>query len=196
MQPFPARPRIFYMSESDKELALRCSRGDSDAFGRIVDAYQDRLYSFSLRLLNNPSSAEEAAQESFVRAFVSISSYDSRYEFAPWIFRILHNVCVDFMRGSGRCVSIDAEDFPELPDGCKPVEETVMESLDSERIEALLSSLPPVYSEALLLQYRENMGPADIARVIGVPEGTVKARVFRGREMIKARLAWKADATV
>ena len=83
---------------------------------------------------------------------------------------------------------MDTEDFPDLPDGERGLDETVGDALDSERIEALLASLPVIYSEALLLQYREDMGPADIARVMGVPEGTVKARLFRGRELIKEKL--------
>jgi RNA polymerase sigma-70 factor (ECF subfamily) len=95
---------------------------------------------------------------------------------------------MDALRAGGRTVSMDHEDFPDLPDGTQGVAEAVGDALETERLEALLASLPVIYSETLLLQYREDMGPADIARVMGVPEGTVKARLFRGREMIKARL--------
>ena len=182
------------MGESEKELLGRCLAGDNSAFGGLVDAYQDRLYSFALRLLKDPAAAEEAAQEAFVKAFRAIASYNPAQPFAPWLFRIAHNACMDALRAGGRTVSMDHEDFPDLPDGEKGVDEAVGESIDAARIEALLASLPTIYSEALLLQYREDMGPADIARVMGVPEGTVKARLFRGRELVKAKL--RADATV
>lgn len=176
------------MGETEKELLGRCLAGDNDAFGAVVDAYQDRMYSFALRLLKDPAAAEEAAQSAFVKAFRALPSYNSAQPFAPWLFRIAHNACMDALRAGGRTVSMDTEDFPDLPDGARAVDETVADTLDAERIEALLASLPPIYAEALLLQYKEDMGPADIARVMGVPEGTVKARLFRGRELVKEKL--------
>ena len=182
------------MGDNDRELLGRCLAGDNAAFGGIVDAYQDRLYSFALRLLKDPAAAEEAAQGTFVKAFSALPSYNIAQPFAPWLFRIAHNACMDALRASGRTVSMDAGDFSDLPDGERGVDEAVSDALDAERIEALLASLPVIYSEALLLQYREDMGPADIARVMGVPEGTVKARLFRGRELIKEKL--RSDATV
>ena len=183
------------MGETEKDLLTRCLAGDNSAFGSVVDAYQDRIYSFALRLLKDPVAAEEAAQEAFVKAFRAINSYKPDQPFSPWLFRIAHNACMDALRGGGRTVSMDHEDFPDIPDGAPGVDDAVGDSIDSANIEALLGSLPPIYSEALLLQYREDMGPADIARITGVPEGTVKARLFRGRALIKAKLL-AGDATV
>lgn len=176
------------MGETEKELLGRCLAGDTAAFGGVVDAYQDRLYSFALRLLKDPAAAEEAAQSAFVKAYSALSSYNPAQPFAPWLFRIAHNAAMDALRAGGRTVSMDTEDFPDLPDGAKGVDEAVGDALDAERIEALLASLPEIYAAALLLQYKEDMGPAEIARVMGVPEGTVKARLFRGRELLKAKL--------
>jgi RNA polymerase sigma-70 factor (ECF subfamily) len=176
------------MGETEKELLGRCLAGDTAAFGGVVDAYQDRVYSFTLRLLKDPAAAEEAAQAAFVKAFTALPSYDTAQPFAPWLFRIAHNACMDSLRAGGRTVSMDAEEFPDLPDGARGADETLSDALDAERIEALLGSLPLIYSEALLLQYKEDLGPADIARIMGVPEGTVKARLFRGRELIREKL--------
>jgi RNA polymerase sigma factor (sigma-70 family) len=105
---------------------------------------------------------------------------------------------MDVLRAGNRTVSMDDEDFPDLPDTARGVEDSVAASLDSARIEALLGSLPPLYSEVLLLQYREDLGPAEIGRVIGAPEGTIKARLFRARELLKVKLAARpvAGATV
>ncbi|MDA8245106.1 MAG: RNA polymerase sigma factor, partial [Elusimicrobia bacterium] len=174
------------MGGNDIELARRAQGGDTEAFGALVELYQDRIYSFALRLLKDPAAAEEAAQESFVKAFRAIASYSAAYPFSSWLFRIAHNACMDVLRAGGRTVSMDTEDFPDIPDASQRTAGSVEDALDAERIEALLASLPPIYSEALLLQYKEDMGPAEIARVLGVPEGTVKARLFRGRELIKA----------
>ncbi len=183
------------MGETDIELARRCLEGDSSAFSGLLEAYQDRVYSFALRLLRDPASAEDAAQEAFVKAFRGLASYNSAYPFSSWLFRIAHNACMDALRARNRTVSMDIEDFPDLPDPAQGVEDSVADSLDSARIEALLASLPPLYSEVLLLTYREDMGPAEIARVIGAPEGTVKARLFRARGLIRAKLA-AGNATV
>ncbi len=182
------------MAETDIELVRRCLGGDNAAFEGILELYQDRIYSFALRLLRDEQAAEDAAQETFLKAFKNLASYNPAYPFASWLFRIAHNASMDALRAGGKTVSMDTEDFSDLPDRTAGVAESVAAAIDSERIEALLASLPPLYSEALLLAYREDMGPAEIGRVLGVPEGTVKARLFRGREMIKTKLA--ADATV
>jgi len=186
------------MAETDIETVRRCLAGDNAAFSGILGTYQDRIYSFALRLLKDPQAAEDAAQEAFIKAFRGLSSYDPAYPFSSWLFRIAHNACMDALRAGNRTVSMDDEDFPDLPDPARGVEDSVAASLDLTRIEALLASLPPLYSEVLLLQYREDMGPAEISRVIGAPEGTVKARLFRARELVKAKLAFEvvADATV
>jgi RNA polymerase sigma-70 factor (ECF subfamily) len=186
------------MGETEIELVQRCLEGENSAFAGLLELYQDRIYSFALRLLKDPAAAEEAAQEAFVKAFKALSSYNPAYPFSSWLFRIAHNACMDALRSGNKTVSLDHEDFPDLPDRSPGVAENVADALDSERIEALLSSLPAIYSEVLLLAYREDMGPAEIARVIGAPEGTVKARLFRARELIKVKLgAFKAqDATV
>ncbi|OGS12781.1 MAG: hypothetical protein A2234_04780 [Elusimicrobia bacterium RIFOXYA2_FULL_58_8] len=183
------------MGETDTELVRRCLGGDASAFPRIIDAYQDRIYSFALRLLKDPSAAEDAAQETFIKAWRGLASYKAAYPFSSWLFRIAHNACMDALRTRGRTVSIDDEDFPDLPDHSINIEESVAAALDAQRMETLLASLPVIYSEALLLAYREDMGPAEIARVTGVPEGTVKARLFRGRELIKAKLGVAASGT-
>ncbi|HNW44979.1 MAG TPA: sigma-70 family RNA polymerase sigma factor [Elusimicrobiales bacterium] len=176
------------MGETDKELARRCLAGDNSAFAGLLEIYQDRIYSFAVRLLKNPAAAEDAAQETFLKAYKGLSSYDPAYPFASWLFRIAHNACMDALRAGGRTVSMDDENFPDLPDRAAGVAESVAAALDGERIEALLAALPAIYSEALLLQYREDMGPAEISRVTGVPEGTVKARLFRARELVKIKL--------
>ncbi len=177
------------MAETDIELARRCLSGDTSAFAGILERYQDRIYSFALRLLRNESAAEDAAQETFVKAYRSLSSYNPAYPFSSWLFRIAHNNCMDVLRAGGRMVSMDDKDFPDLPDTSPGAADLVADAIDSVRIEALLASLPPLYSEVLLLQYREDIGPAEIGRIIGAPEGTVKARLFRARELIKVKLA-------
>lgn len=172
------------------ELALlsRCLAGDNSSFAGLIEIYQDRIYSFALRLLGDPQAAEDAAQETFVKAWRGLASYNSSYPFSSWLFRIAHNACMDALRAGNKTVSMDDEDFPDLPDRAVNIEGSVAAVLDTERIEALLASLPAIYSEALLLAYREDLGPAEIARITGVPEGTVKARLFRGRELIKLKL--------
>ena len=184
------------MAEAETELVQSCLGGDNSAFAGLLELYQDRIYSFALRLLKDPVAAEEAAQEAFVKAFRGLSSYNKAYPFSSWLFRIAHNACMDALRAGNKTVSLDGEDFPDLPDLSAGVETKVSDSLDSEHIEAMLASLSPIYSEVLLLAYRENMGPAEIAAVIGAPEGTVKARLFRARELIKVKLYRGGGATV
>ncbi|MEK7722279.1 MAG: sigma-70 family RNA polymerase sigma factor, partial [Elusimicrobiota bacterium] len=103
------------MAVTDIELVRRCLDGDSSVFAGVVEVYQDRIYSFALRLLKDRPAAEDAAQETFVKAFRGLSSYNPAYPFSSWLFRIAHNACMDVLRSGNKTVSMDEEGFPDLP---------------------------------------------------------------------------------
>lgn len=174
--------------ETEKQLVNRCLAGDGAAFAALLDAHQERIYSFALRLLGNEPDAEDAAQDTFVRAFRSLADYDQARPFHSWLFGIAHNRCLDLLRARRPGFSLDEEEAPELPDNSTPVDLAVEAVLEGERIERLLAELPPLYSEILILQYREGLNGPELARVLAIPEGTVKVRLFRARALLKKKL--------
>ncbi|MFH1724945.1 MAG: RNA polymerase sigma factor [Elusimicrobiota bacterium] len=178
------------MRDDDLSLVRACLARDASGFQRLLERYRDRIFSFVLRLVRNQADAEDLSQETFLKAFRHLASYDPSRPFITWLFRIAHNTVIDFKRRRRvEVVSLDDEDDPlRLEDGAKPVEEAVEARLEAALADRLLAGLPPIYKEALLLRHKEGMEVAEIARVIQAPAGTVKARLFRAREMMKERL--------
>jgi len=180
------------MGNGDSELSAinRCLGGDGDAFGEIINLHKDRIFSFAWRMLQNPSDAEDIAQETFIKAYRALGSYKRDCPLRPWLLRIARNLCIDFIRRrSPQALSTDDEDFPlELEDSAPGPERAADEKFYAEAAEKLLATLPPLYREALLLQYKEDLTIAEIARLLDLPEATVKTRLFRAKALARLKL--------
>jgi len=178
------------VNEKDYQLVQRCLQGDESAFEELLNASKNQIFTFVLRMAQNAEDAEDITQDAFVKAFRKLDSYNPEYPFITWLFRIAHNTCVDFLRAKKpQSVSLDDADSPlDVPEDGPTVEENVAFAFQTEEAERLLASLPPLYREALLLQYREDLNCADIAGILQIPEGTVKVRLFRAKAAMKAKL--------
>lgn len=163
----------------DVALALE---GDSEAFGRIVRRRETRLVSLAYRLAGDRTLAEDLAQMAFVQAYRSLAKWRGEGPFAAWLTRLALNV----IRGELRRTRLDAIALADAPEpGTAP------EEPEGERDPALrraLAALPAIYREALVLYYFEDADVARAARTLGVSEGTVKARLSRGRALLREAL--------
>ena len=172
----------------DRDAVRRALSGDQRGFQELLDAYRDRIYSFLLRLAGH-ADAEDLAQEVFLKAFTKLESWDAERPLISWLFRIAHNAAVDHLRARApRAESLDVDEAYEAPEPDPTPEEALRAKTDSELIETLMASLPPIYREAVLLRHREDLDIPQLAHVLGLPEGTVKVRLFRGRDMLKRKL--------
>lgn len=172
----------------EAELIDRCLLGDESALGDVIGLYQDRLYAFALRLLKNPQDAEDAVQDAFVRAFRGLASYDRSRPFKTWLFTIMHNRCMDLLRARRPDISIDEEAGAAVADAAAAEPDHGPLAFETALVEKALAGLPPIYAEILLLQYKEDLDGPELAAVLGVPEGTVKARLSRARAMMREKL--------
>lgn len=176
---------------TDKELTRAVLGGDAGAYAFILRRYQDRVYSFLLRLCGNPADAEDALQETFIKAFEKLSSYNSDRPLLSWLFAIAHNAAVDAMRRRGEnTVELETEEGAvNLPDGLPPVERLVAVTLEMEAVEAALARVPAQYREALLLHAREELSYEEICGITGASLATVKIRIYRARQALERELA-------
>jgi len=168
----------------DAILVRACLKGEREAHALLLARYRDRIYGFILRMLRDRGAAEDLAQEVFIKAFRSLSSYDQERPFIPWLFRIARNAVIDYTRK--RKADIDPIEF-DLPDASPSVEDVVASKLEVELVEKMLGALPFDFREALLLHLGEGLGYAEMSEVLGVPVGTLKARVSRAREMLRKK---------
>jgi RNA polymerase sigma-70 factor (ECF subfamily) len=179
---------------NEEELVTALGKNLDGSFERLVRTYQNRLYSFALRLSHNTHDAEDIAQEAFVRAYQALKSYtQDRIEvmvLKPWLYKITLNVFRNRARGRHlQFVSLDRteDDSPVEPqDNERQRPESIFETTESKKqIDALVARLPEKYRVAVILRYVEGLDYAKLAAVLGQPIGTAKSNVHRGIQLLR-----------
>jgi RNA polymerase sigma-70 factor (ECF subfamily) len=172
--------------------AIRAVRGGNiEAFGRIVDRYQRRLFALGLMLTRDPAAAEELAQDAFVRAFTHLDAYDERRPFYPWVATITVRLAQNWLAQRMRAMARDGHQaFSErngvAADG--PLDALIADE-DGRRLWRAVAALPCGERTAAILYYRQDMRVAEIARALGVTSGTVKTLLFRARQRLRETVA-------
>lgn len=172
---------------SDAELIERILSGERDLYAVIVGRYQEMLYRFAFGMLHDSDVAADLVQDSFVKAYTSLSQCRDRHHFSAWIFRIVRNRCTDHLRAPSRKqVSLET-DSPYLYEQDTP--ETDFEGGEVRKAaEQALATLPEAQREAFLLKHVENLSYEEMADVLGVGVSALKMRVMRAREALQEAL--------
>ncbi|GIW05080.1 MAG: DNA-directed RNA polymerase sigma-70 factor [Thermomicrobiales bacterium] len=190
---------------SDAELIARASEGDARALEVLYDRYARVVYSFALRIVGDPSLAEELLQEVFFRAWQQGGAFRaSRGSFITWLLSITHNLAIDELRKRRRRpqraennTNEDTEQLlPEMPDESQDVEEEVWLASLRDRIADALASLPPAQREAIELAYFQGLTQREIAERLGEPLGTIKTRMRLGMQKLREQLSHELDALI
>lgn len=181
---------------TDEQLVQDVLAGDPDAFGDLVERYQGRLVNYLYRMVRNTDEAHDVAQEVFIKVYQALDRFDPRYRFSTWLFRVGQNAAIDLIRKRRlKLVSLhrhdDGEDGHdwELP---SPDRGPYREARNVERGEAIhraVDGLPEEYRELISLRHFGELSYDEIARLKEMPLGTVKNKLFRGRQMLKEQLA-------
>lgn len=184
----PDAPRV-----GDAVRAVRA--GDREAFGRIVEWYQRRLFGLALMVTRDPSGAEEIAQDAFVRAFINLDSYDEARPFYPWISTIAVRLAQNWLVQRGRVMTREGAELrpnrlvrTESPDALTEL----IEDESDRRLWHSVAALPSGERTAAILYYRQDMSVREIASALGVTSGTVKTLLFRARARLRRALAGTA----
>jgi len=177
------------MDESEATLIRRCQAGDKEAFGAIVKRYAGAALGAAFLLLGNHEDALEASQDAFVRAWRHIRGFDLNMAFYPWYARILHNVCVDRLRGRPQAQPVELTDVHAQPRaGSDPV--LLAERNERcDRIWRAILELSPQLREAIVMSHFEQMSYKQMAATLGVPVGTIMSRLYRARQALRKKLA-------
>jgi RNA polymerase sigma-70 factor, ECF subfamily len=174
-------------SPTDAELIERVLAGDRELYAEIVGRYQEMLYRFALGMLQDPDTAADLVQDSFVKAFTSLARCRDRQHFGSWIFRIVRNRCTDHLRSPARKrVSLEDE-YPALFERETPESELERAELRLA-IDRALATLPVAQREAFLLKHVENLSYEEMAELLDTGVSALKMRVLRAREALQGAL--------
>ena len=178
------------LSEQEQLWILQARQGDQQAFARIVQAYQRPVFNLAYRMLGSAEAAEDAAQETFMRAYVRLDSYDPSFKFASWILSIASHHCIDCLRKSkGREVSLEQVDGGRwIPDSSLTPEDRAMRTEQRHAVREQLERLPVQYRLVVVLRYWYDMSYNEIARITESTESAIKSRLHRARLMMAGLL--------
>lgn len=180
------------VQDADDAIA-RMRRGSMDAAGELMVRYQQRLYRFLLRMVQEPAAAEDLFQQTWIRVMQKIGGYDLRKSFDSWLFAVARNLAIDHLRKK-RAVSLDVEDEDGLAavhrlkeSGPDPLERMLVGERGA-MLAIAVAGLPAIHREILSLRFEEDMKLEEIAEVIDVPISTVKSRLSRALESLRRKL--------
>jgi RNA polymerase sigma-70 factor (ECF subfamily) len=184
---------------ADTALVQRAKANDRAAFNEIVLRYKDKVYNYIYRMVRNATDAEDLTQETFVRAYLSLHSFQSRASLNTWLFRIATNLCIDHSRRAKRTqglvtsLSPDNEEEEEglqrdIPDATFDPQRLLLNKELGEKLEKALQELPEKLRMVVLLYDVEGLSYEEIAAIAGCPLGTVKSRLFNARAVLRRKL--------
>lgn len=182
--------------EQEAMIVQRIIGGETEAFELLVLEYQKNVYNVALRITGNPEDAADMAQEAFIKAFNSIASFKGDSRFSVWLYRIVSNVSVDFLRSRARrpetSLSVENEEGEtvelEIADDTLSPERLVETKLTCQSVRRGLDALPEDYRKILVLREIQGLSYDEIAEVLDLEIGTVKSRIFRARKKLCAFL--------
>ena len=185
--------------EEVARLVKAAKAGDKQAFGRLVEAFQDRIYGYLARMLGDPDEAEDVAQEVFVRAFRSLGRFRGASSFHTWLYRIASNLAIDVARKrkrqSNTAYSLDApvelgdEEYErDIPDESRAPDQVSEQKQVQSVVRQAVMDLPGKLRDVMVLYELQGESYEDIADILDVPLGTVKSRLFNARGQLKKRL--------
>jgi RNA polymerase sigma-70 factor, ECF subfamily len=176
------------MNDQEQGWVEAARHGDKQSFSRLVQAYQRPVYNLTYRMLGNAEEAEDAAQETFLRAYARLSQYDPGMKFSTWVFSIANHHCIDRLR-KRRTTQISIDDNPVLEnmEGETPQpEHLALDKEQSVEMQRLIGMLDPDYRTPLILRYWEDMSYEEIAEAMNMTVAAVKSRLFRARQQLVA----------
>jgi RNA polymerase sigma-70 factor (ECF subfamily) len=188
------------MNDQDKEIVKRVLDGETRAFSILIDRHKAKALMLAVRILKNREDAEEALQDAFVRVYRSLSSFEGKSSFSTWFYRIVYNRCMSALekRKEYYISSLDAEydDAPPIDvESDDPSPEIRLESDEFRTIvQEEIEKLPSMYGGIFTLFVIQEMSYEEIVRITGLPVGTIKARLFRARALLRNVLLKRLDS--
>jgi len=186
------------MADEDPDLD-RAKQGDREAFGRLVRRHQRRVYAAALHITGNHSDADDVAQESFVRAYRGLATFDGRADFFTWLYRITVNTALNALRSDKRGATLQAKSGQEaahvggrpesLGQAASTPAQTAQQTAEVTRVLDAVASLSASLRVTLVLATIEELPHKQIAEILEIPEGTVAWRVNEARRLLRQRLS-------
>jgi RNA polymerase sigma-70 factor (ECF subfamily) len=170
------------MTEQDDAILIRqCLDGQSKSFEVLIDRYQKGIYNAAFRMLNDVQDAEDITQSVFIKAYENLNSFNFKYKFFNWIYRMAINESLNLIKQKQRFAAIESDYASTDHSPADVYEATEL----SERIGSSLMYLSPEYRILIVLRHLQGLSYKEVSYVLDIPEKTVKSRLFTARQIFK-----------
>jgi RNA polymerase sigma factor (sigma-70 family) len=184
------------LKEENGQLIRKALAGDQSAFDGLMQRYRHGIYVMIYQMIKNREETEDLVQETFMKAFNALRYYDNHFAFSTWLYKIAYNNCIDAVRKRKlRTMPLDrpirhsdGESLQDIRDDSTSPEGEYLFSEKRRTIQEAVDGLPEIYREVIRLRHQEERSYEEISGLLGLPIGTVKARIFRAREVLKKKL--------
>jgi RNA polymerase sigma-70 factor (ECF subfamily) len=184
------------LQDKDKALIESALGGNQGAYKELMERHRSAIYHIVLKIVRDREAVEDLVQETFMKAFASLATYRSEYKFSTWLYRIAANAAIDYLRKKRlKTLSLDApvhgsDDMGsiDIPDYSYSPEKEIEEREKRISINDAIDSLPEKYRLVIVYRHKDDKSYEEIAEALDIPIGTVKARIFRARELLKKKL--------
>jgi RNA polymerase sigma factor (sigma-70 family) len=180
-------------SERDSHLVMQIlESGNRAAYSQLMDEYFEKVYSRMLKMTGQPGDAEDLTMEAFNKAFSKLDQYTSDFAFSTWLYRIAKNNCIDYLRRNKKDNDSKVNQYEaeigiaahELANQLPSPEQMMINQQEISLLREIVETLHPKYKDIIKLHYFKELSCEEIARQLDLPEGTVKVRLFRARELL------------
>jgi RNA polymerase sigma-70 factor (ECF subfamily) len=184
------------LPETDKKLIAEALTGNQDAYRTLMERHRPAIFHIVFKFVREKEATADLVQETFMKAFASLETYRSEYKFSTWLYRIAANSAIDFLRKQRiKTLSLDSSmvDYDDrseydVPDLTYHPEKDLEERERRFSIQEAIDSLPEKYRQVIIYRHKDDRSYEEIAAALDIPIGTVKARIFRARELLKKKL--------
>ena len=170
-------------TQPDEAIVAAVIHGDTGAYAAIMARYEQRLERYVLYLVHDTATARDIVQETFIKAYQNLHSYNPKYKFSSWLYRIAHNQAMNTIKKERHTVPHDSSAFPDTTYDTR-IDELVDAKILRQRVQQCLSQLAPKYRDVVQLIYFENMKYQDASDVLRVPVATVGVRLSRAKAQL------------
>jgi RNA polymerase sigma-70 factor (ECF subfamily) len=182
--------------EEDSALIKRALTGDQKAFRRLRLKYHDAIFKLINRMIRNREEVEDLTQEAFIKAFASLASFNEEYAFSTWLYKIATNNSIDYVRkrklqtfSINKPIESEESDYSfELPDTDPEPDQEMIAAQRKKMLDDAMNALPAKYRQVILMRHVDEQEYQEIAKTLKLPLGTVKAHIFRARELLYKQL--------
>jgi len=182
--------------QEEKELAVRATRYDQEAFGQLYDRYVTKIYQYVYYKVGSGAEAEDLTAHVFLRAWEAIGGYEWReHPFSAWLFRIARNLVVDYHRARRETVSLEGSDgrTEVQPSDEEQPDHSLQALFTSEQLRQAVSQLTDEQQEVIVLRFLEGYSTAEIAAIMGKREGAIRGLQFRGLAALRELIQWEIE---